>query len=259
VFTASPAVRRAVREAAAALRERGAEVVELDTAEVEQLCSPNEAFDLYCSLVGSDGGADARRLSRGSTLDRRVARLIWIAGLPRPMRAVVVAGLRRSGQRWMARVVHSARPRSADAYWQLTERKNQLVARAIAQMQQRGIQAIICPPHALPATPHIKAFDLLAAASYSLVINLLGLTSGTVAMTRVAPGEDSSRSSSIDHVLRNAQRTDHGSVGLPIGVQVSSLPWREDIVLALMAALENSASGKPGYPCGYDVGAAQKT
>jgi fatty acid amide hydrolase len=28
------------------------------------------------------------------------------------------------------------------------------------------------------------------------------------------------------------------SAGLPVGVQVAARPWREDIVLALMAALE---------------------
>jgi fatty acid amide hydrolase len=253
VFPPSPAVERAVREAAAALRVRGAEVIELSATDVERLFAPNEAFDLYCALVGADGGADARRLARGSKLDRRVARLIWIAGLPRPMRAVVVAGLRRSGQNWMARLVQNARPRSADAYWQLIERKNQLTARVLAELRLQGIQALLCPPHALPATPHIKAFDLLAASSYSLLINLLGFTSGTLALTRVAAGEDTGRLDSRDHVLRNARRTDHGSVGLPVGIQISSLPWREDIVLALMSALENSVAGSPSYPCSYDV------
>jgi fatty acid amide hydrolase len=105
----------------------------------------------------------------------------------------------------------------------------------------------------LPATPHVKAFDLLAAASYSLLINLLGLPTGTLAMTRVAAGEDAGRPNSHDHVLRNAQRTDHGSVGLPVGVQISALPWREDVVLAIMGALESSAVTSPSYPGAYVV------
>jgi fatty acid amide hydrolase len=253
VFSSSPAIARAVREAAAALRASGADVIELDTAEVEKQFHTNEAFDLYCSLIGSDGGADARRLSRGTKLDHRVHRLLWIAGLPRPMRAVVVGGLKRTGQRWMARIVNHARPRSADAYWQLIERKNQLAASVLANMRQQGISAILCPPHALPAMPHVKAFDLLAAASYAMVINLLGLPSGTVATTRVAPGEDSSREKSRDTVLQRAKETDSGSVGLPVGVQVSALPWREDVVLAIMGAIEKSASVSPDFPGSYVV------
>lgn len=251
VFPPSAGVARAVREAASALRACGAEVVELDHTEVERQFSPNEAFDLYCSLIGSDGGADARRISQGSKLDRRVNRLLWVAGLPRAMRAAVVAGLQGAGQNWMARIVKDARARSTDSYWQLVERKNQLAARVLANMRQQGISAIICPPHALPATPHVKAFDLLGAASYSMVINLLGLPSGTVATTRVSVGEDASRPKSSDIVLRRAQETDRGSVGLPVGVQVSALPWREDIVLAVMGSLEKWAAVRPDYPGSY--------
>jgi len=34
------------------------------------------------------------------------------------------------------------------------------------------------------------------------------------------------------------------SAGLPVGVQVAARPWREDIVIALMAALEEQTSGE---------------
>jgi fatty acid amide hydrolase len=253
VFPASAVVIRAVREAAAALRACGTEVIELDAAEVDKQFRTNEAFDLYCSLIGSDGGADGRRLARGSTLDYRVRRLLWIAGLSRPMRGMVVSGLKQAGQKWMARIVNHARPRSADMYWQLIERKNQLVAGVLANMRTQGFSAILCPPHALPAMPHVKAFDLLAAASYSMVINLLGLPSGTVATTRVVAGEDSGRQKSSDRVLRRAKATDDGSVGLPVGVQVSALPWREDIVLAIMEVLEKWSATRPNFPRSYVV------
>lgn len=248
VFPPSPAVVRAVREAAAHLLQCGAEVIELEPAEVEQQFRTSEAFDLYCSLIGADGGADARRLSRGSKLDPRVARLLWIAGLPLPLRAIVVGGLRRTGQHWMARLVNHARPRSTDSYWQLVERKNQLVVQVIANMRQQRIDALLCPPHALPAMPHVKAFDLLAAASYAMVINLLGLPSGNVSTTRVTAGEDSSRPQAHDTVLRKARLTDEGSVGLPVGVQVSSLPWREDVVLAIMGVIEKCVAVRADYP-----------
>src|SRR5439155_6757722 len=129
----------------------------------------------------------------------------------------------------------------------------QLAAQVVANMRQQRMDVLLCPPHALPAMPHVKAFDLLAAASYSMLINLFGLPSGTVSTTRVASGEESSRPPSRDAVLRKARLTDEGSVGLPVGVQVSSLPWREDIVLAVMGAIENCAAAKADYPGGYVV------
>jgi fatty acid amide hydrolase len=253
LFQPSPAIARAVREASAVLKNHGAEIVELSAAEVEQHFHASEAFDLYCSLVGADGGIDARRLARGSRLDPRVARLMNIARQRPPMRAIIVAGLRLAGQAWMPRIIDHARPRSADGYWRLVERKNRLVGSIMSYFRKQLINAIICPPYALPAPPHVKAFDLLPAASHSLLINLLGLPSGVVSTTRVRPDEQSShRPISRDKTLRYARDTDQDSAGLPVAVQVAGLPWREDIVLALMRALETASelTGSMPTACG---------
>jgi fatty acid amide hydrolase len=258
LFPPSPAVARAVHEAIAVLKRQGAEVIELTAAEVEQHFHASEAFDLYCSLVGADGGTDARRLARGSRLDPRVARLMFIARQPTPVRALMVAGLRFAGQGWTARIVDHARPRSADGYWRLVDRKNLLVARVMSYLREQSIRAIVCPPYALPAPPHRKAFDLLPAASYSLLINLLGLPCGAVAMTRVRADEPSSRwPAARDKTLQYARDTDQDSAGLPVGVQVTSLPWREDIVLAVMRVIETASDLTHCMPMACD--APQKT
>lgn len=250
VFPPAPAIARAVRQAAAILQQHGLEVVELDAAHVQQHLRSGEAFDLYCSLVAADGGADGRRLAQGSQLDWRVRRLMRIASLPQPLRAVLVTGLRQAGQTWMARLVHAVRPRSADRYWQLVDQKQRLVRQVLVWMCRERIDALLCPPFAVPAPPHVVAYDLLPAASYCLLINLLGLPSGTLALTRVAPGEDQPLEPSRDQVLQQATAGQSGSVGLPVGVQVSALPWREDVVLALMSRLEEAVAGLPDYPCG---------
>jgi Asp-tRNA(Asn)/Glu-tRNA(Gln) amidotransferase A subunit family amidase len=80
VFPASAAIQRAVREAGAALRERGAEVVELEAAQFAAPKSLDELFDLYCRLISADGAADWRRYTRGSTVDWRVWRMTTLAG-----------------------------------------------------------------------------------------------------------------------------------------------------------------------------------
>jgi fatty acid amide hydrolase len=41
---------------------------------------------------------------------------------------------------------------------------------------------------------------------------------------------------------------EEGSAGLPVGVQVVARHWREDQVLAVMAALEEDFRRRPGYP-----------
>jgi fatty acid amide hydrolase len=247
VLPASASLRRAVREAADALAARGATIVDFAPAG-QPLFSTAESLDIYCGLIGADGGADARRLAKGSKLDWRVGRLLWIAGLRPQTRLAVANGLRLAGQRWMARLVSIARPLSTDLYRQLSYQKQHFVRGAIDSLAEQRIDAILCPPHALPATQHIKGFDLLVAASYSMLFNLLGFPAGVVATSRVRPGEDQPRRAGRDHVERRAALVERGSSGLPVGVQVAALPWREDVVLAVMSALEAHFATGSDYP-----------
>ncbi|HEX5102307.1 MAG TPA: amidase family protein, partial [Pirellulaceae bacterium] len=253
VFPASPAIQRAVRESADALRERGAKIVELAPADFGGSLSLEEVFDMYCGFIGADGAADCRRFLQGSTVDWRVWRMVTLASLWSLSRWALALGLKLGGQRWMARLLEVARPLSADEFWQLTHRKTAYVASVISGLKARGIDAILCPPHALPAMQHTKGFDLLAAASYAYLFNLLSFPAGVVSLTRVRSDEEDSRPDSRDRVLQEAREVDLGSAGLPVGVQVAGLPWREDIVLAVMSALERSFCEKPDYPCNIAV------
>jgi fatty acid amide hydrolase len=49
-------------------------------------------------------------------------------------------------------------------------------------------------------------------------------------------------------VDRAARRVDKGSAGLPVGVQVAAGPNREDLILAVMSAVETGLSGSVDYP-----------
>jgi fatty acid amide hydrolase len=249
VFPASKAIRRLVQEAADALRDSGAKIVPWQLPKLSPVCGIANFFDLYCALIGADGGNDVRRIVQSDKLDWRVSRLLALASLSVPTRAMVTGGLALFGQKWMSRLVDVARPRSTDVYRQLSYAKSQLAKAVTWQLQDAGIDAILGPPHALPAMQHIKGFDLIAAASYSMLFNLLGFPAGTVSLSRVRTGEESGRPTATrDQVERQAAAVDRGSAGLPIGVQVAALPWREDVVLAVMGALEESFAARDDYP-----------
>jgi fatty acid amide hydrolase len=248
MFPASAGIKRATLEAAEALRERGATVIEFDIDATHELFGHGEFLDLYCGLLGSDGGADGRRMTRGIKLDWRVARLMWIAGLRMPTRMAVARGLRLAGQKWMARMVMLVRPISADAMRQLAYSRQKYTRSVLDQLMAQRIDALVMPPHALPAPQHVKGFDLVAAAGYAMLFNLLGLPAGVVSTTRIRPGEDHGRRAGRDQVERQAAAVDRGSAGLPVGVQVVGLPWREDVVLSLMFALESAFASRADYP-----------
>jgi fatty acid amide hydrolase len=111
------------------------------------------------------------------------------------------------------------------------------------------IDVLICPPCSVPAVTHGATRQLgPASVSYTLLYNLLGWPAGVVAATRVKVGEERGRPSSRDLMDDTARKVDEGSAGLPVGVQVASRPGREELVLAVMAALEGHFRKSGDYP-----------
>jgi fatty acid amide hydrolase len=72
--------------------------------------------------------------------------------------------------------------------------------------------------------------------------------SGTVAASRVRADEESDRPATNEHINKTARHVEHGSTGLPVGVQVLALPGRDDVCLAAMQALEAHFANEPDYP-----------
>lgn len=229
-FTPSPALRRAVREAADALQAQGAAVGEFTPPDVA------EAARLYTGIL-SAGGADwAHPLLVGGRRDRRINGLLQLAKLPAPLRATAAAALSASGQRYLAGAVRAVSGGETAGYWQLVADRNRYRDRFLKAMEPFDV--ILCPPLMLPAFTHGASEYLNPIGTYAQLYNLLGLPAGVVPVTRVRPGEESDRPASRDLVVKVARQVETGSAGLPVGVQVVARYWREDLVLAAMAAIQ---------------------
>lgn len=234
-FDASPAIRRAVREAADHLAQLGCQVVPFRVPDVER------AVEIFLQLNSADGAADLRRLLGPSRKTDSLKRIVAAARLPTWSRYPLSAVLRACGQRWWGRLVTTTKRLSADDYWQITDERNQYREQFWHHWDQLKLDAVICPPHALPAFRHGQSADLLPAASYCYWPMLMGMPAGVVPVATVRPDEQVvAERSSRDWIERAAARAEQGSAGLPVGVQVIGRPWREDIVLNVMAMLEQA-------------------
>jgi fatty acid amide hydrolase len=242
-FPAAPALRRAVHQAAAALRQRGAQIEDFRPPDIA------EAVRIYFCLFYADGMAAVWQCLGKGPCDWRIRRLLWLASMPTTLRPTVRRLLAWTGQRYAAQIIGFLRRRRlTDAeYARLTDEEAAYRHRFLAALDAGPFDAIVCPPSGLPALRH-GAFNGTTAASYTYLYNLLGLPAGVVAATRVRPGEESDRGRSWDPVVRTARAVEAGSAGLPVGVQVVARPWREDVVLAVMAALEDHFGRQPDYP-----------
>lgn len=241
-FTASPAVRRAVRESGDALRLLGCKVVPFQPPKV------HEAMSLYFALIGADGGRALHAVLDGARVDWRIARLMQIGRIEQPWRALLGTLSSALGQPRMAMMLRST-GRKTDS--QMVELSRALAAQTeyfLNALDTAAIDALVFPPHALVAPPHGATIDLPPAGSYCFLANLFGLPAGTVSVTCVRPGEESDRAASLQLVERAAHRVEKRSAGLPVGVQIAAKPWREDIVLALMQAIEQRTIDAPRRP-----------
>lgn len=241
-FPASPAIRRAVREAAAALTAAGVAVVPFSPPDVPA------AIACYFGILGADGGANLRRTVGPGPIDWRLKPLLRFGALPALARRPLAAALELAGQTRLAGLVRAAGRTSTDGYWQLTAERADYTNRFLAALNAAGLDACLCPPHALPALTHGATEHLPSAASYCFLPNLLNMPAGVVAATRVRPGEESDRPANSDRVIQAARRVEQGSAGLPVGVQIFGRHWREDVVLALMSLLEQHFRQQPEYP-----------
>lgn len=235
LFAASPGVRRVVREAAAALREAGARVVEF------RIPDPGEVHSLYYSLLSADGTAGLHRLLHGSRRDARVSQLLLLGSRSRALRQTLGLLAKSLGQAHLAALVRSLGEVSVDEYWQQCERQADYRARFTATMDASEIGALdllIGPVVATPAFTHGATAKLGVPGIYTTLYNVLGWPAGVVPVSRVKEGEESDRPAQRDRAERAAAQVEAGSAGLPLAVQVAARPWHEHQSLAAMAAIE---------------------
>lgn len=236
----APAIRRAVHEAAAALEERGATIVEWVPPSADQTLS------LYAGLLGGDGYAHAKR-RLGDDPASPVLQLLTLAGrAPSVAGRGLAAALRFAGQDAASQVIGNAGSQSVESYFDLLLARGRLQSDLAAYFHTTA-DVILLPPNALPALPHGKFRDLVFAATFTFLPNLLGVPAGVVPVTRVRAGEESDRRPGADVIRRMVAAAEKGSAGLPVGVQVAAPWWRDDLVLAVMAAIEDGVDGV-GHP-----------
>lgn len=245
VFSVSPAVRRAVKEAACDLASLGATVTEW------QIPRPEEAIQVFYGLLAADGTRLLRETSKGNKLDPRVKALMMLGRLPRPMNQIIGSLLATIGQRQLAKALSCFGRVGADEYWRFTERQTAYRRSFLAALDQTPIgalDAIVLPSFAVPAMTHGASREIGLGGGYMLLANLLGFPAGSLPYTIVRVGEETDRAESFDIVENTARAVETASGGLPIGVQILARPWREDVVLAVMQALEKRGATRSDHP-----------
>lgn len=113
----------------------------------------------------------------------------------------------------------------------------------IDSFMSAGVEVAIAPG----IFPAIKKFtsqfcNLMTA--FLIVWNFANFPAGAVPITRVKAEEENYVTTFEDSITNSLRSNLHGSTGLPVGVQVVGLPWRDELVVAVMRSLEQAIGFK---------------
>ncbi|MCA9239237.1 MAG: hypothetical protein KDA37_03520 [Planctomycetales bacterium] len=235
--------------------ERAAQVLRAEGADVRQVPPPDhrEMMRLYLGLISADGLRSLARLLRGVRVNPQLRRQVAMGRIPRWVRPPGAGVLRLLGQSQLADLLHWSGPRSADAYWQATadaDDYKKFFWRKLSDAFGGGpVHAVLTPPHATPALRHGTALHLLLGGSYCFLANLLDAPAGVLPAGSISDEDQqqelSQRRDWWELEQHYAKQNATGSAGLPVGVQVMSPPWRDELVFAVMAALEGRSELRP--------------
>jgi fatty acid amide hydrolase len=244
-FPVSPAVQRAVNEAAQILISAGAKAAAWKHPPLTR------ASDFLFACLSADRGAVFRRMLHGNRRAPHITQLLLSARIPPWLQGLVAAALNAAEQKRAAATLRRLASGSVDGYWRTIEAMMEYRAELLHSLDHADdgpIDIILCPAYALPAVRHGANVMMPMPGSYVPLANVSGFPAGVVPVTRVRAEEESNRRRSLDMVDRIARETERGSTGLPIGVQVIARPWRDHVALAAMAKIEAEARKRPDYP-----------
>ncbi|MCS6847640.1 MAG: amidase family protein [Anaerolineae bacterium] len=240
----SPAVARAVREAADMLRAAGACVTEWEPPDLRQ------AEALYVRLLTANGAPVFRAALAHDKPEPQLALLYWLAQrspqMVRRIRRILAAMRQANFTRQLDNIGFTAEdiPRLASE----AEAYRRTFAAAMDRADGGPLDLVLSPACFSPAWPHGASRELITGGAYCIVYNLLGYPAGVVPVTRVRREEAIARPLSPDIVDMAARRVDIGSAGLPVGVQMAARPWQEHVALAAMKVIQDEARRRAGYP-----------
>jgi fatty acid amide hydrolase len=239
----TPATRRAIQEAVEALRAQGVTVDEWTTAPDTQ-----EGVNLFFKVIAADGFSWVTQILDGEKPVPVMKTNVQLISMPNALIPVMARIMSATGQKRLSEMLRNAKRQSASGLLDTLGERLSYEARFITAMDAGNYDALLCPAMPMPAVLHGDVPNLADFFGSMLLFNTLGLPAGVVPVTRVRPGEESDRPASKDKAIQTAIAAELGSAGMPVAVQVAARHWREDIVLAVMAAIEGTVRQQPDYP-----------
>ncbi|KAK6020382.1 hypothetical protein OSTOST_13964 [Ostertagia ostertagi] len=118
----------------------------------------------------------------------------------------------------------------------------------VVLMQEKKLDALLCPPQVMTAPKHHVPAKLFAACCYTAVFNLLDFAAGVVKVTEVTAEDDRRLIDEYPETDPWYRLTKESCkvrcIGYPVNVQVAAPPYKEEAALRILRDIELAVRGK---------------
>ncbi|MEY3012983.1 MAG: hypothetical protein RIT45_1718 [Pseudomonadota bacterium] len=245
-LTPTPSLRRAVQQAGDALAAAGATLVPYRPVGAAELVY------LWMGAVSADGGESMRRALGGEPWSPQLAASSKILTLPSLARAAAAKAMALRGEHRIAELLRVLGSKGVMQTWDIAAERTRLRRAELDAWATLGLDAVLCPAHACPAMPLRASGEMTLSLTHALRWSFLNFPAGVGPVTRVRDAEAATALGTLspraERIERQIAEVEAGAAGMPVGVQLVARPYREDVVLALLAALERGVRDADDYP-----------
>eukprot|EP00127_Corallochytrium_limacisporum_P004972 Clim_evm46s195 gene=Clim_evmTU46s195 len=238
-FAQHKAGRRAVREAAEALKKAGHELIEMDGP----VTSVTEIAKLGYSLRAGNNLRYAYKALEGEPMHSNFRGLEKYANTPEFLRPLLVSILRATGSVRQSVLMSALGDKKASDFWDLVaERKRIQQTWAKTVVDDLNLDCLLVPGVPCQVYNIGSTAKLSPSMSYTMTFNILAWAAGSVPITTVRDDEQVYEDPDHnDSITLAAKANARDSAGMPVGVQIAAPPYQDELVLRVMKDLRDQS------------------
>lgn len=235
-----------MEEAIQGLKAQGHDVFEVEFPMLEDLGM------MFIDAWLCEGDAQLLQELKGEKIMKYFDGIKLAAAIPNRLKGPLAGLLGLLGEERAGKIVAHSRKLNVYEFFGLADRQKKAREDFFKIWEENRLDGLVSPGFAFPAHKLGFGADLGLGIMYSSPFNMLNMPAGVVPVSVVKKGEDvypKEWSKYNDLVLKKVQENMKGSVGMPVGVHIATLPWEEETCVGIMMQVEDAIRFRENYNC----------
>ena len=241
IFTPVPPMVRAVKDTVRALEKDGHEVELWKMTE-----DRHQLMLMYPKTLFADGGDTIRHMLQDDATDDAVGQLMLMLNLRKSVKKLISFLLKPFWETLSIILRELAGLDSVIEWWDHVEKIQDLRRKVVLDWEKNGFDAVIAPGSGTTPMPLYETKNVLGSVIYTSCINIFNFPAGSMPVTTVRKEDIDAPYPAKDLFHSAARKAMKGSEGLPMNIQVVTLPYQEEKCLRIMQIVDKAVKKYQG-------------